>query len=297
MASDANLTAVLADTAEKLQLHSLLMALEAARSGALGFAVVADETRNLSEATRRLLAEEPSEERARILAGQIRLLAQNAYLEGFRARLHLGEAAAAPLILVSQIEEAGDRVTAAAGAPLRAEALDLTLPPAENAATAPVEAMVFRCGRHLVGVEIDRVHEIAELHRRDLEAPENAPSFVVGLKTREGRLLPVLDTELLLDAAELRPGAKEDEDGDAEAARIVLIKLGDRSFGLLGDEVLGFVGLVPQQGDDDVNEPSARAHLHVQAGRIAFPRWNLVTDLRALEHFAMELEGTLATEG
>lgn len=295
MSSHEPLSEVLAETAEKLQLYSLLMALEAARSGSLGFAVVADETRKLAEETRQLLQEgEPSSTHTRLLAGQVRLLAQNAYLEGFRARLHLGEAAAAPLILVSQIEEAANRMATCAGTPLQAEALELAAPALEDSPSEPVESVVFRCGKHLIGVEVERVHEIADLHRDELDAPESAPSFVVGLKTRGADLLPILDTEVLLDEAGLPPGAREVTEEADRAARVVILKLGDRDFGLVGDEVLGFVGLVPQQrqpGEDELPR-SIRARMDLQAGTVAFPRWNLVADLRKLERFAVDLEAS-----
>lgn len=91
---------------------------------------------------------------------------------------------------------------------------------------APVSAVVFRIGRHELGIEITQVHEV--LKWREPSPVPRAPDFVEGVIDLRGEVLPVVDMRGRLGVPVPPPGPE---------TRIVVVALGEERVGLVVDQV------------------------------------------------------------
>lgn len=91
---------------------------------------------------------------------------------------------------------------------------------------APISAVVFKIGRHELGIEITHVHEV--LTWRQPAPVPRAPHFVEGVIDLRGDVLPVVDMRARLGVEVPPPGAE---------TRIVVVALGEERVGLIVDQV------------------------------------------------------------
>ena len=88
------------------------------------------------------------------------------------------------------------------------------------------QLVVFQLGAELYGVEISRVHEIIRL--QSVTRVPKAPSFVEGVITLRGKVIPVVDLRRRFGL----PTADH-----TRASRIVVVELGDQVVGIVVDGV------------------------------------------------------------
>jgi len=91
---------------------------------------------------------------------------------------------------------------------------------------APIAAVVFRVGRHELGIEISQVHEV--LSWRAPAPVPRAPAFVEGVVDIRGEVVPVVDLRKRLGLAAAEPGPDN---------RIIVVGYGDEHIGLIVDQV------------------------------------------------------------
>lgn len=107
----------------------------------------------------------------------------------------------------------------------RARRLARPLAPAVSPAPAS-EVLVVTLDGERYGIETAHVQDVAPLGA--LTPVPCVPPFVLGVVTRRGRVLPVLDLRRLLDL----PGR-----GVPEGSRVVMVEAGGMTFGLFTDAV------------------------------------------------------------
>ena len=95
-----------------------------------------------------------------------------------------------------------------------------------DVSAAPVSAVVFRIGRHELGIEITQVHEVITW-RQPAPVPR-APDFVEGVIELRGEVLPIVDMRARL-GVEVPPTGPE--------TRIIVVALGEERVGLVVDQV------------------------------------------------------------
>jgi len=91
---------------------------------------------------------------------------------------------------------------------------------------APVAAVVFKLGRHELGIEISQVHEVLKW-RAPAPVPR-APAFVEGVIDLRGEVVPVVDMRKRLGLAAPEPSPD---------TRIVIVGFGEERIGLIVDHV------------------------------------------------------------
>ncbi len=91
---------------------------------------------------------------------------------------------------------------------------------------APVSAVVFKIGRHDLGIEITHVHEV--LPWRQPAPVPRAPDFVEGVIELRGEVLPIVDMRARLGVEAPPPGPE---------TRFVVVAMGEERIGLVVDQV------------------------------------------------------------
>jgi purine-binding chemotaxis protein CheW len=105
----------------------------------------------------------------------------------------------------------------------------------EETAAQEIELLSFRLGEEAYTVLVKDVQEVLKV--RDLTLVPNAPSYVLGVTSLRGTMLPVID---LCKRLGLPVGARD------EKARIIVVSLEDENVGLIVDRVTGVLRILPE---------------------------------------------------
>jgi purine-binding chemotaxis protein CheW len=105
----------------------------------------------------------------------------------------------------------------------------------EETTTHEIELLSFRLGEEAYTVLVKDVQEV--LKARDLTLVPNAPSYIMGVTSLRGTMLPVID---LCKRLGLPPGARD------EKSRIIVVSLDDENVGLIVDRVTGVLRIMPE---------------------------------------------------
>jgi purine-binding chemotaxis protein CheW len=100
--------------------------------------------------------------------------------------------------------------------------------------TPEVELLSFRLGGEAYAVWVKDVREV--LTMRDLTLVPNAPSYMLGVTSLRGAMLPVID---LCKRLGLAPGLRD------EKSRIIVVSPDEEDVGLIVDRVTGVVRTMP----------------------------------------------------
>lgn len=115
------------------------------------------------------------------------------------------------------------------------EAVPATDDVLKETATQEIELLSFRLGEESYTVLVKDVQEV--LRVRDLTLVPNAPSYILGLTSLRGTMLPVIDPCKRLG---LPVGTRD------EKARIIVVSLDDENVGLIVDRVTGVLRIMPE---------------------------------------------------
>ena len=126
---------------------------------------------------------------------------------------------------------------------LKSEAVTVEKPPTrmalddapEETTTHEIELLSFRLGEEAYTVLVKDVQEVLKV--RDLTLVPNAPSYIIGVTSLRGTMLPVID---LCKRLGLPPGARD------EKSRIIVVSLDDENLGLIVDRVTGVLRIMPE---------------------------------------------------
>lgn len=99
-----------------------------------------------------------------------------------------------------------------------------------------IELLSFRLGEEVYAVLVKDVREVLRI--RDLTPVPNAPSYLVGVTSLRGAVLPVID---LCKRLGLTTGVRD------EKSRIVVASSGEEDAGLIVDRVTGVVRIMPDE--------------------------------------------------
>lgn len=100
--------------------------------------------------------------------------------------------------------------------------------------THEIELLSFRLGEEEYTVFVTDVQEVLKV--RDLTPVPNAPSYILGVTSLRGTMLPVID---LCKRLSLTPGAQD------EKSRIIVVSLDEEDVGLIVDRVTGVLRIMP----------------------------------------------------
>jgi purine-binding chemotaxis protein CheW len=106
---------------------------------------------------------------------------------------------------------------------------------AGETAAHEIELLSFRLGAEAYAVLVKDVQEVLKV--RDLTLVPNAPSYILGVTSLRGTMLPVID---LCKRFGLLPGARD------EKSRIIVVSLNDENVGLIVDRVTGVLRIMPE---------------------------------------------------
>lgn len=105
----------------------------------------------------------------------------------------------------------------------------------EEMATHEIELLSFRLSDEAYAVLVKDVQEVLKV--RDLTLVPNAPSYILGVTSLRGTMLPVID---LCKRLGLPAGARD------EKSRIIVVSLNDENVGLIVDRVTGVLRIMPE---------------------------------------------------
>lgn len=104
----------------------------------------------------------------------------------------------------------------------------------EDTTELEIELLSFRLGEEAYTVLVKDVQEVLKV--RDLTPVPNAPSYILGVTSLRGTMLPVVD---LCKRLGLAPGPRD------EKSRIIVVSLDEEEVGLIVDRVTGVLRVLP----------------------------------------------------
>jgi purine-binding chemotaxis protein CheW len=109
-----------------------------------------------------------------------------------------------------------------------------------------VELLTFRLGSEEFAFRVEDVEEIVRM--QNITMVPTMPSYMAGITSLRGKIIPVIDLKSRLNLGKLSPGVEERDTGKTRDAGKILIVDGQRGFiGAIVDRVIGVVRLSQQE--------------------------------------------------